>query len=168
MNSGDMERINGLKDYKLADLAGCQRPSAEGATFLESVRDEVVERFTFHAAHADDPDVSAPDWEAVCNEIAQGAPDVMTAERWLEFVDLGAYAEVPEGEGWGSKDLTEIAAEALSQIAYRLAGALMTCNETGEILTECVCVDHAPVCPRCGIRERHVAGGNLCRELGGR
>ncbi len=174
--SDTADRILKIRDigvYELANLADCAAPDSSaspGGVFLASVREAVADRLKEESSDTDC--VSTADWHYAQHKIADDAPDVYTDMRWREFIDLCAYHETPgdgDREAWASADLTEIAAEALSQIAYRLAGELMTCDDTGEIVTECDrCEEHAPVCPRCGIRERHVAGGNLCRELGGR
>ena len=141
MSDDAFERIKGLNGFQLSRLAGCGVPdgaNSAGGRFLASVRDDVIDKLSFYLTHASDPDVSAPCWREVQDEIADGAPDVMSAERWREFVDLAAWQETPEKtEGWMASTLTDIAAEALSQIAYRLAGELMTCDDTGEIVTEC-------------------------------
>lgn len=214
--SDTADRILKIRDigvFRLAKMADCAAPDSSaspGGVFLASVREAVADRLKEESSDTDY--VSPADWQDAQREIANAAPDVMIHERWRQFIDLAAYREPSGSEGWASADLTEIAAEALSQIAYRLAGELMTCDDTGEIVTECdgcaeharceahesrltsgessaACLDaglvcsidpttgtctecghreHAPVCPRCGIRERHEAGGNLCQELGGR
>lgn len=173
--SGTADRILKIRDigvYELAKLADCATPdnaTSAGAAFLIHVRDAVASALSEESS--DTEYVSTADWQDTQHKIADDAPDVYTDMRWREFIDLCAYHETPgdgDREAWASADLTEIAAEALSQIAYRLAGKLMFCDDTNEAVTECGCGEHAPKCPRCGIREHHVAGGNLCRELGGR
>lgn len=170
--SDTADRIKKIRDigvFELSRLADCAAPdsgTSAGAAFLMYVRDAVAA--TLSEKSSDTDYVSSADWQDAQQAISNDAPDVYTDMRWREFVDLAAYREAPDDDAWTSADPTEIAGEALSQIAYRLAGELMTCDDTGEIVTECGCGEHAPKCPRCGIREHHVAGGNLCRELGGR
>jgi hypothetical protein len=109
--------------YALADVADCVAPDtleSAGAEFLVSVRDAAVEawervREAGGTEHRGD----------VLHEIADAAPDTYTRQRWLEFVDLGAYIEEPELGEW-PKDLTDAAGVALYQIAYRLADAVFT------------------------------------------
>ena len=57
-------------------------------------------------------------------QIAEGAPDVVTAIRWAEFIDLHAWQEdISEWDGVGH-DLSTLAALALAEIARRLVDAL--------------------------------------------
>ncbi len=142
--SDTADRIKKIRDigvFELSRLADCAAPdsgTSAGAAFLMHVRDAVAATLSEES--------SDTDWRDAQHKIADGAPDVYTDMRWREFIDLGAYQETPgdgDREAWASADLTEIAGEALSQIAYRLAGELMTCDDTGEIVTECDrCDDH--------------------------
>ena len=103
--------------YWLAKRADCLSPDSEdspGALMLLSVRDHVVA--DWEAGAIDDDTVSM---------IADDAPDVYTHQKWLEFVDLGAYREEPEDGEWHASDLDSIASMALYQIAYRLAADLL-------------------------------------------
>jgi hypothetical protein len=119
-----LENIKNYSVYVLAALADSETPDwdSPGSRFLESVRGEILERVehaTFDPDRFDFERVSS-DWPW---EIADQAPSDYTTERWLQFVDLGAYREEPE-EGWPG-DLTDAAALALYLIAGRLASALL-------------------------------------------
>jgi hypothetical protein len=126
-----------IKDYSvcvLADLAGCDRPDwdSPGSRFLEWVRSEILERIkaaNLGALTRLDFEYSSIDWAF---EIAEQAPSDYTTERWLQFVDLGAYLEAPEEE-WPD-DLTDAAALALTIIAQRLIDTLL--REIGDALDQ--------------------------------
>lgn len=123
-------KIKELNVYHLAELAKSGQPDSRdsaGAVFLERVRDEVVEAFE---AGRIGPEGSE-DVGDVAHEIADDAPSVYTAHRWQQFVDLAAYQEEPELDEW-PKDLTDAAAVALYQIAYRLVVALVNEDEDEE------------------------------------
>lgn len=117
-----------------ASLAECHTPphGSGGAWFLAHVAGETVDAL---ASTLDDlgPDATAAQIVAaahrvrdgeVAREIAEGAPDVVTAVRWAEFVDLHAWQEdVSEWDGAGV-ELTDLAGYALAEIARRLVDAL--------------------------------------------
>jgi hypothetical protein len=112
-----LDEIREESPYWLAKRADCLSPDSEdspGALMLLSVRDHVVA--DWEAGAIDDDTVSM---------IADDAPDVYTHQKWLEFVDLGAYREEPEDGEWHASDLDSIASMALYQIAYRLAADLL-------------------------------------------
>lgn len=100
-----------------ADCGGADSPASAGAQFLMSVRDAVVEEIEANGVEG---------WEDRIFEIADNAPDVYTAKRWAEFVDLAAYNEDISEYGDCGDDLTKAAGVALYVIAERLATALFT------------------------------------------
>ena len=122
----------------LASLADCHTPArgSDGARLLTYVAGETGDAL---AEILDDlgPDAGAAsivatvqrfrdgeDDDERAREIAEGAPDVVTAVRWAEFVDLAAWQEdVSEWDGAGL-DLTDLAGYALAEIARRLVDAL--------------------------------------------
>lgn len=121
--------IDKLNVFQLAHLAGSADPDegrtryrrkwSAGAKLLVGVRDAVVEGIRDESITETNRDNSGQ-----LSEIADGAPNIYTATRWAEFVDLGAYMEEPECEEWAD-DLTQAAAQALYQIADRLCHALV-------------------------------------------
>ena len=124
---GALTRLN---PFQLASLADCYAPDegrsrrkrtwSEGAKFLVSVRDAVIEAIRDGYVTVDDRDDRGQ-----LHEIADDAPDIYTHARWKQFVDLGAFNEEPEyGDEW-PKDLTQMAGVALYQIADRLCHALV-------------------------------------------
>lgn len=122
----------------LASLADCHTPprGSDGARFLAHVAGETGDEL---AEILDDlgPDAFAAsivaavqrfrdreDDDERAREIAEGAPDVVIAVRWAEFVDLAAWWEdVSEWDGAGLT-LTDTAGVALREIARRLVDAL--------------------------------------------
>lgn len=118
-----VEAISEQNAYQLAGLADCaspDSPESDGAKFLESVRDAVVEEIEANGVE---------DWEdrdGILHEIADNAPDVYTHTRWSEFVDLAAYNEDISEYGEYGNDLTQAAAVALYMIAERLVRALFS------------------------------------------
>ena len=116
-------RIEDYSAFELASKAESYTPDSldsAGAKFLTSVRDSVVEAINSGTIALDD----SADNSDTTHEIADGAPDVYTHTRWVEFVDLGAYREEPETGEWPS-DLFDLAGAALYQIAERLIYALI-------------------------------------------
>lgn len=112
MNLDDMRKLSA---YELAGMAECGNPDSTesaGAALLASVRDDVAEAIENRRTLDD-----------AAHEIADKAPDVYTAKRWAEFVDLAAYQEDPELGEW-PENLTDAAGIALYQIAERLVSAL--------------------------------------------
>jgi hypothetical protein len=108
--------INDLTSYALAGMADALCPDAQdspGAQFLEGVRDAVAEAIEY-----------GQDSDDARHEIADGAVPIYTHERWLTFVDLGAYFEDLDELGGPSGDMTQDAAAALYLIASRLVAAL--------------------------------------------
>lgn len=117
----DIEEMKGLSAYELSSFADCGSPDSlesAGAKMLVSVRNSVVEAIVGGGVRLDDLN----NWGQL-SEIADNAPDTYTHQRWLQFVDLCAYNEEPECDEW-TGDLTQIAGQALYQIADRLAHAL--------------------------------------------
>ena len=121
----------------LASLAECHTPprGSDGARLLSYVAGETGDEL---ALILDDlgPDATATqivaavqsfrdgDDDTRAEQIAEGAPDVVTAIRWAEFIDLHAWQEdIGEWDGVGH-DLTTLAALALAEIARRLVDAL--------------------------------------------
>lgn len=124
-----LEELRGLTVYRLAREAECMDPDSDetaGAKFLYHVRDRVAELIEEH------PGSTVDDLGDSITELADGAPDVYTYTRWLEFVDLGAWQE-EIGEYGEPEDLTAAAGIALYMIAERLAVALIgQYSEDGE------------------------------------
>jgi hypothetical protein len=120
--------IRDRNPYQLAGDADCSSPDSwesPGAVLLLQVAREVCDEVDAWVADGEDLDelsgrgVASDRW----SEIADGAPDVYTHARWLEFVDLGAWAEDLSEQGH-MDDVTEGAAVALSLIAARLCDVL--------------------------------------------
>jgi hypothetical protein len=130
--------INERSAFALSADADCglpDSPESAGAAFLSSVRDGVlgaVEGDAYGITRDGRAELERT-MEDRRREIADAAPDACTHTRWQEFVDLQAYREEPEFGDW-SDDLTDIASEALYQIADRLVGALL--SELGDALDE--------------------------------
>jgi hypothetical protein len=146
----NLEEVRALNAFQLSDYAECGSPSnsdSAGGVFLLSVRDSFVEAFEFGRFGSEDTgDVS--------HEIADGAPNYRTYTRWQEFADLAAWQEEPEAGEWPS-DLTEAAAVALYQIAYRLVGSLHAELATGDDEDE----DEKCPCGRSHTRAEHGYAG---------
>jgi hypothetical protein len=111
-----------------SDGIGCEPPMVSpdpsaGAIFLRSVAD----RWQEYRDYGD----GLPDSDA-CAEIADGAPDICTATRWREFVDLAAWDEDPTELGFEGSDMLQGAAICLYMVAERLCSALNTWAEDGE------------------------------------
>lgn len=105
------------------DRAACGSPDSldsAGAKFLVSVRDAVVEAVEFGEIT-----IGSDANEDAIAEIADGAPDVYTATKWAEFVDLAAYQEDPTELGFDGSDMDKAADACLYIIAQRLAAALV-------------------------------------------
>lgn len=133
--SDTLEEITNYPVYVLASLAECETPDwdSPGSRFLEWVRGEILERMKaaeFGALTRLAFEDSSIDWAF---EIADQAPSDYTTERWLQFVDLGAYDEPQPREGWPD-NLTDAAALALSIIARRLVDSLL--RDIGDALDE--------------------------------
>ncbi|MGH7612223.1 MAG: hypothetical protein ACREN4_09415 [Candidatus Dormibacteria bacterium] len=114
-------RTRGYSENWLASLAECHSPDnreSAGTVFLRHVAEAVAEQID------DGQDLAADDLSDTISEIADGAPDVYTHQRWLEFVDLCAYEEDISELAGAEADLTKLAGYALYQIADRLARAL--------------------------------------------
>ena len=120
-----------------ASLADCHTPphGSDGARLLAHVAGETGVEIAWIL---DDlgPDATATqivaavqsfrdgDDDTRAEQIAEGAPDVVTAIRWAEFIDLHAWQEdIGEWDGVGH-DLPTLAAFALAEIARRLVDAL--------------------------------------------
>lgn len=111
------KEIKEVSLYELVKLAECGTPdsaTSAGALFLESVRDSLAEALEFDEVN-----------DRMIHEIADGAPDVYTHQRWREFVDLCAYHEDIEGYMSSDSTMTDRAGVALYQIAERLVYALV-------------------------------------------
>jgi hypothetical protein len=121
----DLDEIKELTSWQLARMADSAEPDdaldSAGAKFLTAVRDAYVEHVEYKGEDFD----PSEDIGDVAHEIADGAPDVYTHTRWMEFVDIAAYHEdisdlMPET----GDDLTKAAGVALYMIAERLVYAL--------------------------------------------
>ena len=121
-----LEAVNDLNPYHLAAEAECSTPdslTSAGARMLTSVQDAFAE--ALESALDDDPDLDVIDWaNDEAHEIADNAPDVYTATRWAEFVDLGAYNEDPTDLGFDGSDMEAGAGICLYIIAERLVHRL--------------------------------------------
>ncbi len=104
------------RDLSNSDLADCGRPDAPdsaGALLLAETRKSFL---TF----IDDSSQAMPDdIRENAGEIVDGDVSIYTHQKWMEFVDLAAYAEEPEDGEWPS-DLDERADAALYQILERM------------------------------------------------
>ena len=122
-----------LNGFQLARLAECGEPTAresEGARMLGRVRDGVIELLegleveNLRLLVEDPDDIGWLENDGAVYEVADGAPDIYTHTRWLQFVDLAAWQE--DTEELPAGDLTEVAGIALVRISERLAWALLT------------------------------------------
>ena len=117
------DELNALSAYALARLADCNDPDtleSDGAEFLKSIRDDVVETF--------ENDNWSADTYATAWGIADGCLPVMTHEIAKTFTDLCAYNEdvsdmVPGVTG--DNAIIKLMQVALCRIGERLAGALL-------------------------------------------
>lgn len=110
--------------FRLSSEADCMSPDSadsEGARFLGSVRNEIVEAIE----QADADDLENLDDDGSLHEIADNAPDYRTHTRWQEFVDLGGYQEDISEYGDYGDDLTRAAGVALFMIADKLVRAIV-------------------------------------------
>lgn len=142
MTTREMEA---LSVYALSDMASCETPDGNdspGGRFLDRVRNAVVNAITEGRVKLDDFND-----DGQLSEIADDAPSVYTAQKWAQFVDLGAYNEDPECTDEWPTNLGEAAGIALYQIADRLAYALCQAWRDGW------------TCPVCG---EEVDGPNGC------
>jgi hypothetical protein len=121
----DLDALKELTVWQLSRMAGTSAdpdaPNSAGGKFLTAVRDTYVEHVEYKGEDFD----PSEDIGDVAHEIADGAPDVYTHTRWMEFVDIAAYHEdisdlMPET----GDDLTKAAGVALYMIAERLVYAL--------------------------------------------
>jgi hypothetical protein len=100
--------LRNLSIYRLSNEAGCAgpdsvEPMSAGARFLDSIRDDVIDRIE------SEPEILGRAFEdldddGMIHEIADSAPDVYTSTMWAEFVDLGAYQEDPTDLGIAQSD----------------------------------------------------------------
>lgn len=114
-------RLGDLGPFSLAGYADCMSPDgidSPGAHFLIQVRDDVEEAL---GLSADGETVS----DDIAHDIADSAVPIYTHERWLVFVDLGAYQEDASELGADTSDLSGAAGVALYMIAERLVTALV-------------------------------------------
>jgi hypothetical protein len=115
------DELNSLNAYELARIADCGDPDtldSDGAEFLKSIRDDVVETF--------ENDNWSADTYATIWGIADSNVPVMTHDIAKAFVDLCAYNEdVSDYVTDGGTDLVRNMKVALYVIGERLAGALL-------------------------------------------
>lgn len=114
----------------VADIAGPDSETSEGAKFLTLVRDAVLEALEWKVEH-EDPDLAhaARVLRDDSHELADAAVPVYTYPRWLTFVDLAAWQIDIEDYG-PSSDMTERAGVALYEVARILTDALCEYVET--------------------------------------
>jgi hypothetical protein len=121
-----LAEIRGRSPYGLAndaDVAGPDTVDSPGAVFLEQVARgvcEAAEEWLADGTRPGDVNDASDRWM----EVADDAPDVYTATRWREFVDLAAWSEEDIEGTAGGVDMTELAGLALYGIAERLCGVL--------------------------------------------
>ena len=115
------DELNALSAYALARLADCNDPDtleSDGAEFLKSIRDDVVETF--------ENDNWSADTYATIWGIADSNVPIMTHDIAKAFIDLCAYNEdVSDYVTDGGTDLVRNMQVALYVIGERLAGALL-------------------------------------------
>jgi hypothetical protein len=121
-----LQEMKEMSAYMLADeeFGYCGTPdssSSPGASLLIFVRDELVDYIEKN------PTVAADELRDMQFELTDGAIDIATHSKWLQFVDLAAYQESPEmSETWGEfNTLDKLADQALGQIVDRLFMALV-------------------------------------------
>jgi hypothetical protein len=122
------ETLAGIKNrtaFSLATDAECVGPdtaTSAGAVFLTSVRDAFVEAIEDGGLVAGEDDDSGR-----ISEIANNAPDVYTATKWAEFVDLAAWQEESDTSDLVEADasMDDKASVCLYIIAERLCHTLL-------------------------------------------
>lgn len=126
-----LDEVRELNAYQLAGHADCLSPdnsTSPGAKLLTDARDELVEAVeTWRQDNPDDAWSEMPealDYFGRFSEIADNAPSIYTHDRWMEFVDLGAYNEDPTELGSDGSDMLAAAGICLYLIAERLVRAL--------------------------------------------
>jgi len=149
-NIEDLQTVRSLNAYQLAHRAKCGDPensNSAGAEFLLSVRNSFIDLAEYGKDEFETWAELFSAWESSgsIDEIADGAPNTYTHQRWLQFIDLLAYREEPEAGEW-PKDLFDMAGAALYQIAERLVRYLVvevteTCNDCEHLVRLCECKD---------------------------
>lgn len=119
----------------VADIAGPDSETSEGAKFLVRVRDALVEALEWRVEHDDDGDLAraAAYIREESHELSDGAVPIYTYERWLTFVDLAAW-NVDISEYGETEDMTSAAGVALYEVARTLIDAL--CEYVGTYWSE--------------------------------
>lgn len=114
----------------VADIAGPDAEDSPGAKFLIHVRDAVIEALEWKVEN-NDPDLAhaARVLRDDSHELADAAVPVYTYERWLTFVDLGAW-NVDIDDYGSSEDMTGQAGVALYEVARMLTDELCEYVET--------------------------------------
>jgi len=113
------QEIASLTVWDLQAFAECGSPDTEssaGALFLLAVKAAFIESMKENNGAINDDNI---------HEIADGAPDVYTHRRWLEFVDLCAYQEDISEYVLTDTSMTDRAGIALYLIARRLLDQLI-------------------------------------------
>lgn len=112
-------------------MAGPEKDS-EGASFLEIVRDTLIEHVGLErATMVDEYD---EDWadtalfdqiHDIIHNVVDGCVPIYTYKIWLTFVSLGAWAEDLAELGGPETDMTKNAMTAIYMIGCRLGDAVM-------------------------------------------
>jgi hypothetical protein len=118
-----------LSNY-VADIAGPDSETSDGAKFLTRVRDAVVEALEWKVEN-DDPDLAhaARVLRDDSHELSDGAVPIYTYQRWLTFVDLAAW-QIDIDDYGSSEDMTGQAGVALYEVARILTDELCQYVET--------------------------------------
>jgi hypothetical protein len=109
-----LEEIANMTVWELESFAECGSPDTEssaGALFLLAVKAAFLESMKENDCVVEYDEI---------HEIADGAPDIYTHRRWLEFVDLCAYEEDIYDYVSDETSMTDRAGVALYLIARRL------------------------------------------------
>lgn len=135
LTTWQLARMAGVADPDRADDYGftstVDRPQdytpSAGALFLRHVADAYDEAIDYSPELADGDDEDGERNDRF-HELADDAPDVYNHQRWQEFTDLAAWAEVDDTDQIDglplSGDMTEQAGQVLYAIALRLLNAL--------------------------------------------
>ena len=115
-----------------AGLKGGPEKDSEGASFLEIVRDTLIEQFDSDRAamleHEDEDLVSDLMFDQrydIIHGVVDGCVPIYTYKIWLTFVSLGAWAEDLAEYGGPETDMTKNAMTAIYMIGHRAADAVM-------------------------------------------
>lgn len=130
------EGVDKWETWRLANEANVSHENEQADSFLTHVRDQLTDVLStwdvdeLAEAFAEQDLVGKLDYDGRLHEIADGAPDIYTHTRWLEFTGMEAWTETDDDglvassfEGGG--DMTEAIGIILYQIALRLVNRIL-------------------------------------------